>query len=159
MLRHFCHLRRLQTYAPSSSPQPLFPHHSLLLRPDYLLRAEMSVGNWGRGRSRSEGSQRPPGPTPYRTAEESETQKLTQSYTPRKWQQWALDSGDQALTTVLSRCTLNTHLLHTHPTQSGKHRTCLQMTTHLGQVYSAARWTIGLFIPWLANRNREKENH
>ena len=75
-----------------------------------------------------------------------EIQKLTQSYTPRKWQQWALNSGDQALTTVLSCFKLNAHLLHTHPTQSGKHRTYLQMTTHLGQVYSAARWTIGLFI-------------
>ena len=60
---------------------------------------------------------------------------LTQSYTPAKLQLWTLNSGQQALITVLSSCTLNARLLHTHPTQSGKHYTCLQTVTHPGQVY------------------------
>ena len=59
---------------------------------------------------------------------------LTQSYTRRKLQLWTLNSGQQALITALSSCTLNTHL-HTHPTQSGRHRTCLQTVTHPGQGY------------------------
>ena len=60
---------------------------------------------------------------------------LTQSYTPAKLQLWTLNSGQQALITVLSSCTLNARLLHTHPTQSGKHHTCLQTVTRPGQVH------------------------
>ena len=51
LLKHFCHLRCLQTHSHSSSPQTLFPRHSYLLRPDFLLWAEPCVGNRGHGSS------------------------------------------------------------------------------------------------------------
>lgn len=80
----------------------------------------------------------------------SDTEILfTQSYTPRKLQLWTLNSGQQALITVLSSFLLNAHLLHTHPTQSGKHCTCLQTITHLGHGYQLhARPLVSLSHSW-----------
>lgn len=63
LLKHVCHLRCLQTHSHSSSPQTLFPHHSYLLRPDFLLWADPCVGN-GVMEVQGEASERPFSPTP-----------------------------------------------------------------------------------------------